>query len=147
MALYPCKNLHFPLVGRNIQNFRVREQEFGFFRLEEINFFLITMVFDLIIKLNIFLSLIRDLTNLFFISLKVGISFLLMSSENINIFPLEVKFFFDKRKIFFISLNWNKWIVCLIIIKSNFFLLFRKKSIFRWYHFRPPSYKNKCTNA
>ena len=43
--------------------------------------------------------------NLFFISLKVGISFLLMSSENINIFPLEVKFFFDKRKIFFISLN------------------------------------------
>jgi len=63
------------------------------------------MVFDLIIKLNIFLSLIRDLANLFFISLKVGISFLLMSSENINIFPLEVKFFFDKRKIFFISLN------------------------------------------
>ena len=56
-------------------------------------FFLITLVFDLIIKFNIFLSLIRDLANLFFISLKVGISFLLMSSENINIFPFEVKFF------------------------------------------------------
>ena len=61
------------------------------------------MVFDLIIKLNIFLSLIRDLANLFFISLKVGISFLLMSSENINIFPLEVKFFLINIKFFYFT--------------------------------------------
>ena len=75
------------------------------------------------------LSLLRDLLSLNFIFLKVGNSFLLPSNVKIKILPLFFKFFLQRNNNLFIFLKVNKWIVCLIKIKSNFFLLVKKNDV------------------
>ena len=75
------------------------------------------------------LSLLRDLLSLIFIFLKVGNSFFFPSNVKIKILPLCFKFFLQRNNNLFIFLKVNKWIVCLIKIKSNFFVLVKKNDV------------------
>ena len=64
--------------------------------------------------------------SLFFINKKVGISFFEVSRVNIKISPFFLSLVLHIEINLFISLKSSKWIVCLINIKSNLFLLFSR---------------------
>ena len=54
---------------------------------------------------------------------------LYLFNVKIKILPSCFKFFSHRNNNLFIFLKVNRWIVCLIKIKSNFFLLFKKKDV------------------
>ena len=90
------------------------------------NFFIRILKSEFNMNWIICLSLFNEFFNFFFINEKVGISFWFVFNENMIIFPLGLSASLHKNSNCLISLNFNKWIVCLIKIKSNFFLFFLK---------------------
>ena len=83
----------------------------------------------MVISFKTLLSLFNDLFNFIFIILKVGNSFFLPSNVKIKTLPLCFKDFLHKNNNLLIFLKVSKWIVCLIKIKSNFFLLVKKNDV------------------